>query len=133
MTREASGFFRLSLHVLPVRLAICRLAPDAALPSWAAGPFVSLTRTVAELSIVCAESAVPEGVAANRGWRALAVAGPLDFSLTGVLASLAQPLAAAGISIFAISTYDTDYLLAPESGLPKAVEALSAAGHSVIL
>ena len=123
----------LPLHVLPPRLAICRLPPDAVLPSWAGGPFVSTTRTDNELSVVCAEASIPEDIAANRGWRALAVSGPLDFSLTGVLASLAGPLAAAGVSIFAISTYDTDYLLVKASDLPKAAETLSAAGHSVIL
>lgn len=124
---------RLTLTVLPETLAICRLDPGAAVPAWAlsAGGFVSITRTGDELSVVCPEASIPQDVIASRGWRCLRVAGPLDFSLVGVLAALASPLAAAGVSIFAISTYDTDYLLAREADLPGAVEALTAAGHAV--
>jgi hypothetical protein len=88
-----------------------------------------VTRTPTELSIVCREDSVPAGILANRGWRAIAVAGTLDFALTGVLASLVSPLAAAGVSIFAVSTYDTDYVLVKKNTLDRAVAALSAAGH----
>ncbi len=122
----------LVLAILPGRLAICRLDAAAPIPDWlpAAG-FVSLTRTARELSLVCAQEAVPAGITAETGWRALEVAGPLDFALTGVLASLAAPPAAAGISIFAISTFDTDYILVREHSLDAAITALRAAGHTL--
>ena len=122
----------LTLDVLPEMLAICRLPPDAPLPDWAVGGgLVSITRTAAELSIVCRAERVPPGVTVVGGWRCLRVAGPLDFALTGVLAALAEPLAQAGISLFAVSTYDTDYLLVPERHLNAAVAALEGAGMRV--
>mgnify|MGYP000949911708 CR=1 FL=1 len=103
------------------------------MPEWALRPsgFCSITRTPGELSIVGAPSQVREGVRAESGWRALAVDGPLDFALTGILASLAGPLAAARISIFALSTFDTDYVLVREPDLPAAVAVLERAGHTV--
>ncbi len=121
----------LELTILPDRLAVCRLDPAVETPSWASGggDFRAVTRTRTELSIVCADAAVPAGINANRGWRAIAVAGTLDFSLTGILASLAAPLAAAEISIFALSTWDTDYVLVKEDTLERAVTALAASGH----
>ncbi len=120
----------LMLTVLPDTFAVCRLLPDTDLPIWAmAGPFFAITRAADELSIVCVQAQVPSGVTCQPGWRCLQVAGPLDFALTGVLASLAQPLAAAGVSIFALSTYDTDYLLVPEVQLSGAQAALRNAGH----
>jgi uncharacterized protein len=120
----------LTLTLLPELFAVCRLPAGAELPAWAtAGVFYAVTRTAHELSIVCAQEQVPAGFACQPGWRCLQVAGPLDFALTGVLASLAQPLAAAGISIFAISTYDTDYLLIQDKALDAARAALHSAGH----
>ena len=111
---------------MPGRLAVCRLDPQVAVPDWAlSGDFFSITRTTDELSIVCSEAGVPEGVLCERGWAGLKVEGPLDLSLTGVLASLAQPLAEAGISIFAVSTYDTDYLLVKVGDLERAVAVLT--------
>ena len=122
----------LTLRVLPGRLAVCRLPPDAALPAWAqAGALVAVTRTAGELSVVCGEDAVPAGVQSERGWRALAVVGPLDFALTGILAALAGPLAEAGIAIFALSTYDTDHVLVKERTLDQAVAVLRQAGMMV--
>lgn len=122
------------LTLLPGRLAICRLPAGASVPEWApaAGPLVSITRTADELSVVCDEAGVPAEVAAERGWRALRVAGPLDFALTGVLAALAVPLAEAGVSIFALSTYDTDYVLVREADVERAVAALAHAGHDLV-
>src|SRR5262245_53634988 len=103
---------RLSLSVLPDRLAVCRLPPESALPAPPAGAGLwSVTRTADELSLVLPESACHPDWQAETGWRTFRVDGTLDFSLTGVLASLATPLAAAGVSLFAISTYDTDYVL----------------------
>jgi hypothetical protein len=124
----------ISLVLTPLngRLAVCQLDPGVPLPAWATqGEFWSIARTAGELSIVCAEDSVPPGVTCQPNWRGLKVAGPLDFSLTGVLASLAVPLAEAGVSIFAISTYDTDYLLVQGGQLEAAVDALRRAGHTV--
>ncbi len=119
----------LTLEVLPGTFAVCRLAATAAVPEWASGRFLSVTRTDAELSVVCAEGAVPPDVRAEGGWRCLRVRGPLGFGLTGVLASLASPLASSGVSIFVISTYDTDYLMVQGRDLDRARDALERAGH----
>jgi hypothetical protein len=123
---------KLTLTLLDGKFAVCRLDADAPLPGWiAGGPLVSITRTAEELSVVCPEAAVPEGVCCERGWRCLRVAGMLDFSLVGVLAALAAPLAEAGVSVFAVSTFDTDYLLVKGQNLGRAAAALRQAGHSV--
>jgi hypothetical protein len=120
----------LTLSLLPGTFAICRLGPEAITPDWAnAGGFISITRTSDELSIVCAGANVPEGVKSDRGWRCFKVEGPLDLSLTGVLASLANPLAEARINIFALSTFDTDYLLVKEDKVSRAAEVLIRSGH----
>ncbi|OGV90953.1 amino acid-binding protein [Microgenomates group bacterium RIFCSPLOWO2_01_FULL_46_13] len=117
---------KLSLSVLPQKLAICRLDKDTQIPSWVEGDdFFSVTKTDDELSIVCSENLVPSDIKTEKDWRAFKVAGPLDFSLTGILASLANPLAAVGISIFAVSTFDTDYLLVKSDKLDEAVRVLS--------
>ena len=122
----------LNLIVVDGTFAVCRLETDAPIPPWAsAGSFFSITRTADELSIVCHEDAVPEGVISERGWCCLRVAGTMPFSVVGVLASLTAPLADAGISVFAISTFDTDYLLVKEKDRAAAVEALRGRGHSV--
>lgn len=112
-------------------LAVCRLAADADAPTWASGEFVCVTRTPDELSIVCPEGNIPEDTPAERGWSALRVAGQLDFSLVGVLAGLTATLAEARISVFVISTYDTDYLLVKEADFSAAEQALVRAGHTV--
>jgi hypothetical protein len=123
---------RLTLSVLPEELAVCRLDGDADIPPWALGSsFCSITRTADELSIVVRETIVPEGIQTERGWRALEVAGPLHFSMTGVLASLAVPLAEAGIPIFALSTFQTDYVLVNEENLKPAIDTLRLSGHTV--
>ena len=120
----------LELAILPESFAVSRLGASAPAPDWAgSGPLQSVTRTGEELSVVCLAEAVPRDVAAERGWRAIRVRGTLDFSLTGVLASLTAPLAEARVSIFALSTYDTDYVLVKAEALDRAVEALTAAGH----
>jgi hypothetical protein len=122
----------LTLTALAGRYAVARLDPAAGVPPWAwAGEFAAVTRTAEELSVVCRESAVPDGVRAERGWRPLRVAGPFDFAAVGVLASLVEPLAAAGISLFAVSTFDTDYVLVKDDQLAGAVAALRRAGHTV--
>jgi hypothetical protein len=122
----------LFLTLLPGRLAVCRLGAQEPLPDWPRGELTALTRTTDEISIVCAEECVPPGIQIEAGWRALKVAGPLDFSLTGILAAIAAPLAAAEISIFALSTYDTDYVLIKETHLADAIRVLSLTGHTII-
>ncbi|MFL6076718.1 MAG: ACT domain-containing protein [Mycobacteriales bacterium] len=120
------------LTLLDGRLAVCRLDPDEPVPDWAwRGPVASVTRVPTELSVVCAEDAPPDGVLAERGWRAYQVEGPMPFTLTGVVSGLTAPLAAAGIGVFVLSTYDTDYLLVKDADLAAATAALRAAGHDV--
>lgn len=123
---------RLALTLLPDSLAVCRLAGNAPVPSWASSaPFFSITHTADELSVVCPQSVVPDGVRCERGWRSLRVAGTLSFSMIGIVASLVMPLAEAGISVFVVSTFDTDYLLVKESDLERALMALTAVGHAL--
>ena len=123
---------RLTLQPLHDVFAICRLQADEALPAWAtAKPFFSISRTGDELSIVCLQTLVPDGVRCERGWRCFRVAGAMDFTMIGVVASLAGPLAAAGVSTFVVSTFDTDYLLVKEQDWARAVATLRAAGHIV--
>lgn len=98
------------------------------LPNWVGGEFWSITRTSDELSIVCPQECVPSGVLYEGDWRVLKVLGPLSFALTGILASISGALAEAGISIFALSTYDTDYILVKASQLEGAIEALRGQG-----
>jgi len=125
--RESAPVLRLS--ILPESFSICQLPAGAPIPAWAlSGSFFSITRTRDELSLVCPAAAVPNGVQAESGWRGLKVEGPLDFALVGILARLAGALARAGVSLFAISTYETDYILVKAEQLSKAVKALSEAG-----
>lgn len=124
----------LTLNLLSQTFAIARLAPNDPIPSWAlGGAFTSVTRTRDELSIVCEEGLLPPGHISESGRRALMVQGPLDFSLTGILSALSGALAQAGVSIFAISTYDTDYILVREEDLERAAEALRDAGCTLQL
>jgi uncharacterized protein len=121
----------LQLSLLPERYAIVGLSPLADFPKWAAqGPFFSITRTNEELSVVVEEFRVPEGIQSQGGWRVIKVHGPFVLSEVGVLAALAGPLAAAKISVFVISTFDTDYLLVSAENLDAAVTVLERAGHS---
>jgi uncharacterized protein len=123
----------LTLDLVPGSYAICRWASGEALPPWVMqGEFFSVTRTPQELSAVCNIAAVPPDVKTEGPWMMLAVRGPLDFNIIGVLAGLAVPLAAAGISIFAVSTYDTDYVLVRRDDLDRAVRALREAGHHIL-
>ena len=122
----------LRLVLLPGRLTVARLPGTAALPVWADGPgLVSITRREGELSVVCADGRVPPDVRAERGWRALEVAGPLDFQMVGVMHALTGPLARAGISMLGVATFDTDVLLVREATLTRAVDALREAGFLV--
>jgi uncharacterized protein len=119
----------LTISILPERLAVCRLSPDAALDHAAlSGNLWSITRTADELSVVLPEENVQPGWLSEDGWRALKVLGPLDFSLVGILSQLSGALAAADVSLFALSTYDTDYILVKETDLTTSVRALESIG-----
>lgn len=128
----------LALTLHPQPLSIARLPAEAAVPDWAlatAEPIVSITRTRDELSIVVPTSAVTSlpDMQVEDGWVAIAVGGPLDFALVGILAGLATTLAAAGVSIVAISTFDTDWLLVRAAARDRAVAALRGAGHTIVV
>ena len=117
---------KLSLRIMSNRVAVCRLDKNSQIPLWATSDsFFSISKTDNEISIVCSENKVPKDIKSEKNWRVIKVKGPLEFSLTGVLSYLASPLAKAKISIFAISTYDTDYILVKNDKLEKAVEILS--------
>lgn len=123
---------KLDLVLMPDMLAVCRLESSDEIPAWAAtASFSSITRAAEELSIVCPQNLVPDDVQCEPGWRCLRVAGTLNFSMIGVIASLVEPLAHAGISVFVMSTFDTDYLLVKETNFEAALSALRSAGHEV--
>ena len=120
----------LRFSVLPGSWAVLRLPPDAEVPAGILlPPFHSVTRTTAELSVVCLEAPFPPGVRAETGWALLALEGPFAFDLVGILAAFLAPLAAAGVGVFALSTFDTDYVLVKRERLDDALAALAAAGH----
>lgn len=126
---------RLAIDVQPGAYAVARLDAAAAVPAElvdpAVGGLVSITRTPTELSLVCPEAVVPQGSVSEGEWRLLTVRGPLAFTLTGIIAALANELAAAGVALFTMSTYETDHILVKAHDLPRAVDALRAAGHVV--
>jgi hypothetical protein len=121
-----------SLIVLPHNFAVCKLCPDAAIPPWATeGEFFSITRTADELSVVCSQDSVPDGIHCERDWRCLRVAGAMPFSIIGVVAALTTALAEAGISVFVVSTFDTDYLLVKQKDWAKSLDVLRRAGYAI--
>lgn len=121
------------ISLLPGRFAVCRLPVNAPSPDWARpGTLLAYIHTPEEFSVVCQERYVPPEVKAERGWRSLKVHGPLDFSLVGVLASLTAVLAEASVSVFVLSTFETDYVLVKEKQLERAVQALRQAGYTVL-
>lgn len=111
---------------------VCRLATDDPIPKWAYNSeMFSITKTKDELSIVCVKKNIPDDVEQERDWRVLKIKGPLDFSLLGILANVSNILAKEGISIFVVSTFETDYILVKDENIDKAVKALTLAGHIV--
>ncbi len=122
-------FPTVQLNRIPGTFAVLRLPPDAPTPATSQGAFYSVTRTREETSVVLQEEDVPPGALAETGFALMRVEGTLDFGLIGVLAGLSIPLAAAGVSIFVVSTFDTDYLLLPVVALEAAAAALRGAGH----
>lgn len=123
----------MTLSLLPFEVAVCRLSPDDQIPAWVAkSRFLSVTRSDEELSIVVESILVPEGVQGIRGWGVLKLHGPVDFSETGVIHALTGPAAREGVGVFAISTYDTDYLLAKREDIVHLVTALRREGFTVV-
>jgi hypothetical protein len=122
---------RLTIDIAPGDYTISRLPAGSEPPRIAAPGLVSITSTPAEVSVVCPTDVAPETEHAHPGWRLLTVRGPLEFDLTGIMAALAGELAAAGVSLFAVSTYDTDHVLVKAVDLERAVKALREAGHDI--
>jgi hypothetical protein len=123
----------LKFSVVPGEFAVSRLAPSEPVPQWAdSGPFTSVTRNLDELSIVSPAASVPAEVKSERGWTCLKLLGPFPFQETGILASFLDPCARAGIPIFAISTFDTDYVLVKDEDKDRAIKVLIAASHELV-
>ena len=124
---------QLTLSLFEGCLAVCRLPANSPVPTWAfgKGPLNSITRSEKELSVICSETAVPSGIRCERGWRVMKVENTLNFALTGILVSLADPLADAGVSIFTVSTFDSQYLMVKEASIEVALKILVNAGHEI--
>ena len=123
----------LELRTISGQFGICKLQPGDSIPSWAiSGKFWSVTRTDAGISVVCSQENMPQGVEAERNWRVLEVVGPLSFEMVGYLLSLAMPLAEAGVSIYSVSTFETDLILIQEESFEIACRALTKAGHKIV-
>lgn len=121
------------MSLLKEKYGVCRLDKDEAIPGWAINSdFYSVAKTMDELSIVCSQDSIPNEVNCEKDWRVLKVEGPLDFSLIGILSSISTILAQESISIFAISTYDTDYILIKSDNIDKAIDVLSKENYKVI-
>ena len=124
---------KLTMKLLNEKYSVCRLDKDNAIPIWALqGNFFSITKTLDELSIVCLQKNIPNDIRCEKDWRILKVEGPLDFSLVGILASISSLMAEAQISIFALSTYDTDYILVKENNIDSAISTLIKHNYNVI-
>jgi hypothetical protein len=121
----------LEINLLAGTYAVSRLSPDEPAPEWARGELLALVRTPDEISIISASDSVPASVTSEPGWCALKVMGPLDSSLVGILAALSGSLARAEIALFALSTFDTDYLIVREQDLERAVHVLESEGHRI--
>ncbi|WP_026884752.1 ACT domain-containing protein [Clostridium akagii] len=123
----------LTLKLLKEKYGVCRLSAEESIPKWGKNsPFYSITKTVDELSIVCYEDCIPRDIKCEKDWRVLKVQGTLDFSLIGIISSISTILAHEKISIFAISTFDTDYILVKDKDIDNAANALSNEGYEII-
>ena len=123
---------RLVMTLFEKTFCVCRLNSKEEIPSWALkNEFYSITKTFEELSVVCVQENIPENVKCERDWRILKVEGPLDFSIVGILSAISSILARVGVSIFAISTFDTDYILVKEKDIDEAVKALAEEGYDI--
>ncbi len=124
---------KLNLRLLKDTYGVCRLNKDDSIPSWVFnGEFFSITKTDDELSIVCQENNIPSGIKYEKCWKVLKIEGPLDFSLVGILSKISSLMAVNNISIFAISTYDTDYILIKKEKIDSAINILEKDLYNVI-
>ena len=123
---------QITLDPLTGTFAVCRLDPGEPIPGWATdGNFICIARTPQELSIVCREDSVPDSVRCERGWKCFQLRGPFAFSEVGILAAVIAPLAKAGVSVFAVSTFDTDCVMVKAEAEPPARKTWEAAGHVI--
>ncbi|MEK6266864.1 MAG: ACT domain-containing protein [Clostridium sp.] len=123
----------LTMKLLTERFGVCRLDKTELIPEWAKNSsFYSITKTLDELSIVCSQDNIPSNIKCERNWRTLKIEGPLDFSLIGILSSISTLLAQNGISIFAISTYDTDYILVKDKDIVNTINVLTKENYEII-
>lgn len=123
-----------TLDLFPASMAVCRMHAKAPFPKWPEqSEILVMVRTPEEVSVVCAEVLVPKGIIAERGYRIFKIHGPLEFELVGIIASFAKILAEANISIFAFSTYDTDYFMVKDKDLDRGLAVLYKAGHTVVV
>ena len=123
----------LTMRLLKGKFGVCRLDSTDLIPDWGQrGGFISITRTLDELSVVCNEECIPNNIKCEKDWRILKVEGPLNFSLIGILSSISTVLSRNRISIFAISTYDTDYILVKSKDINNAIEALVNEGYGIV-
>lgn len=124
---------KLSIKLLKEKYGVCRLNKNEAIPSWALqGDFYSITKTEDELSIVCLQDNIIENIKCEKDWRVLKIEGPLDFSLVGILSKISTLMANNSISIFAVSTYDTDYILIKEKDINRAIKVLNNDSYEVV-
>ena len=123
----------LTMKLLKEKYGVCRLDKAELIPQWTTvSDFFSVTKTSDELSIICNENNIPSGIKCEKNWRVLKIEGPLDFSLIGILAAITAILAQKSISIFAVSTYDTDYILVKDKNIDNAIAALINENYEVI-
>ena len=123
----------LTMKLMKGLYGVCRLNRDEAIPEWVfQSSFYSITKTLDELSVVCSQDNIPDEIKCEKDWRILRVEGPLDFSLIGILSSISTTLANKGISIFVISTYDTDYIFVKDKKVDMAIDALLAEKYEII-
>ena len=123
----------LTMKLIKEKYGVCRINPNELIPEWAQNSdFFSITKTCDELSIVCSQDAIPNDIKCEKDWKILKIEGPLDFSLVGILSSISTILAQKGISIFAISTYDTDYIFVKNKDIDNAIESLIKERYEII-
>ena len=123
----------LTMKLIKEKYGVCRINPNELIPEWAQNSdFFSITKTCDELSIVCSQDDIPNDIQCEKDWKILKIEGPLDFSLIGILASISTILAQKGISIFAISTYDTDYILVKNKDIDNTIESLVKERYEII-
>lgn len=123
----------LTMRLLKEKYGVCRLNKSDSIPNWVKNSdFYSITKTLDELSIVCSQQSIPKDIKCEKDWRILKIEGPLDFSLIGILASISTILAQKEISIFAVSTFDTDYILVKDKDIDNAIEALVNEKYEII-